>query len=365
MFDLLRLLMSRAGTLVSHDVLIAEVWGGRIVSDAAISARISAARAAIGDDGTAQRYIRTVPRRGFRFEAPVTVEEAGAPTDTGAQQQVGFCRSADGTRIAFARSGSGPPLLRAGHWLTHLEHDWASPIWHPILEEFGRYFSLIRYDQRGNGLSDRAVEALDRDAFVADLEAVAAAAGHPRFLLYGTSQGAPVAIAYAARHPERVAGLILHGGYERGRRLRESPGEAEMAAALETMIREGWGQPGTAFLRAFAALFIPGGTSEQIASLAALQRMTTTVEMAARLRRAVDGFKVSAEEMAGVRCPTLVLHAREDAVHPLDQGRALAAGIPGAAFVELDSANHVILPQEPAWQVMFDAIRRFAGAVEL
>ena len=359
-FDLLHLLVARGGELVTHDELIAKVWGGRIVSDAAISSRISAARAAIGDDGTRQAWIRTVPRRGFRFVGGIRTEGAPASPAEGAHQTIGFCRSADGTRIAWARSGSGPPLVRAGHWLTHLEHDWQSPVWRPILDELSRNFTLWRYDQRGNGLSDRDVADLSLEASVSDLESVVAAAGLDRFTLYGTSQGAPVAISYALKHPDRVARLILQGGFERGRRLRDSDGGAAMSGAMVTMIREGWGKPGSAFMRAFAALFIPGASKEQLDSLADLQRISTDPEIAARLRWAIDGYSV-AGRLGDLRVPTLVLHASGDAVHPFDQGLALASGIPGAEFVQLDSANHVVLPQDPAWDVLFAAIRRFAA----
>jgi pimeloyl-ACP methyl ester carboxylesterase len=361
-FDLLHLLVARGGELVTHDELVASVWGGRIVSDAAISSRISAARAAIGDDGARQDWIRTVPRRGFRFVGAVRRADAGAPPDTAAQT-IGFARAPDGTRIAYARSGAGPPLLRAGHWLTHLEHDWQSPVWRPLLDAFSRDFTLWRYDQRGNGLSERHPQDLSLDASLGDLETVVEATGLDRFALYGTSQGAPVAVAYALRHPQRVTRLILHGGFERGRRLRDSDGGAAMSAAMATMIREGWGRPGSAFTRAFAALFIPDANKEQLDSLADLQRLCTDPETAARLRWEIDGYSV-AGRLGEVRVPTLVLHARADAVHPFEQGLALAAGIPGAEFVQLDSANHVILPQDPAWEVLFAAIRRFAAPAE-
>ena len=361
-FDLLHLLVARAGSLVTHGELIATVWGGRIVSDAAISSRISAARAAIGDNGTRQAWIKTVPRRGFRFVGEVRAEGVTRPAEPSEPQQaIGFCHSADGTRIAWARSGSGPPLVRAGHWLTHLEYDWQSPVWRPLLQEFSRHFTLWRYDQRGNGLSERAVADLSLDASVRDLEAVVAAAGLDRFVLYGTSQGAPVAIAYALRHPDRVARMILHGGFERGRRLRDSDGGAAMSEAMVTMIRTGWGQPGSAFVRAFTALFLPDGSKEQIDSFADLQRLCTDPETAARLRWAIDGYSV-AGRLGDVRVPTLVMHAHADAVHPFEQGVALASGIPGAELIQLDSANHVILPQDPAWKTLFPNFLRFAAS---
>ena len=363
-FDILLLLVRHPDRLVSHDQLMSEVWGGRIVSDATVSARISAARAAIGDGGRRQTWIRTVPRRGFRFVG--AVERIGQETSVteaqsaDARQRIGMCRSCDGVRIAYARSGCGPPVVRAGHWLTHLENDWHSPIWRPILNEMGRSFTLWRYDQRGNGLSAQDVDDLSLDAAVADLSAVVTAAGLDRFVLYGISQGSPVAIRYAVQNPDKVSRLILHGGYERGRRLRDTPGEATMSEAMVTMIREGWGRPGSAFLRMFAAMYIPGGSTDQIASLAELQRLCTPVENAWRLRQAYDGFSVRGE-LAQVSVPTLVIHARDDAVHPLSEGLALAEGIPGAQFVMLESGNHVILPQEPAWDVLFSEIRDFAA----
>lgn len=364
--ELLRVLVERAGALVTHSELIETVWGGRIVSDSAISARISAARAAIGDDGTRQEWIKTVPRRGFRFVGQVKKDEAGGRVDAmmaERRQEVSFCKSRDGTKIAYARSGGGPVLVRAGHWLTHVEHDWHSPVWRPILNEMGQRFTLLRYDQRGNGLSDREVEDLSLDAFVADLEAVIDAAPPERFTLYGTSQGAPVAIAYAVRHPERVSRLILHGGYAVGSRRRENPREREMAEALHTLIRPGWGRPGMAFVQAYASLFLPDSETAHVNSLAELQRVTATPEMAARLHQAVGEFDVS-HLLEQVSVPTLVIHARDDAVLPLDQGRQLAAGIPGAEFLELDSVNHVVLPHEAAWHVLLSAIERFATREE-
>lgn len=372
-FDLLDLLITHRERVVSTDELIQSVWRGRVVSDSAVAARISAARSAIGDDGATQRWIRTIPRRGFRFVGEVEPDAAAAPPAGQAghaprlagldRQRVSFCRSADGTRIAYATSGAGDgahPLLRAGHWLTHLEHDWASPVWRPHLERLSARFRLVRYDQRGNGLSDRDVSDLSLDRFVEDMEAVVAAAGLERFALYGASQGAPIAIAFAHRHPELVSHLVLHGGYERGRLVRADAGERAQAEAILTLIRHGWGRPGSPFNSAFATLFMPGGSREQIGSLAELQRSTATPENAAALRAAVDSFAVD-DIVDELRVPTLVLHARDDGVQPLEQGRQLAARIPGAEFVLLESPNHVLTPQEPAWNALYDAVERFVG----
>lgn len=371
-FDLLVYMLENRSRLITHDDLIQAVWRSRVVSDSAIAARISAARRAVGDSGSAQEVIKTIPRKGFKFVAEVRRFEGGQQhTDSGAvsaassvagrdgHQVVRFCRSADGARIAFAKTGSGPPLVRAGHWLTHLEHDWHSPIWRPFLDELGAQFSIVRYDQRGNGLSDWDVTDFSFHRFVEDLEAVVDEAGLERFVLYGTSQGAPIAIAYAVSHPEKVSRLILHGGYVQGRLVRQSEAEKEQGEAILKLIEHGWGKSGSPFLKAFTTMYIPNGTREQMDSLVALQRLTTKPDNAVRIRRAVDQFDVS-DLLAQVSTPTLVTHARDDGVHPLDQGRALAAGIKHSEFVLLESDNHAILPQEPAWGRFFEELKRFA-----
>jgi pimeloyl-ACP methyl ester carboxylesterase/DNA-binding winged helix-turn-helix (wHTH) protein len=361
-FDLLCLFAREAGRLISHDELIAQIWGGRIVSDAAISARISAARAAIGDDGVNQRYIKTVARRGFRLVCEIyevdEKKDCGTKVPDGIRQRVRFTRSSDGTRIAYALIGSGYPILKAGHWLTHLEYDWHSPIARPLLDQLSRDYQVVRYDQRGNGLSDWDPVEFSLDCFVDDLATVADAAGLDRFALYGTSQGAAIAVAYACRFPKRVSHLILHGGYQTGRLARSSESERAEGEALLTLVRHDWGKPHSAFLKMFSSMFIPDGTKEEIDSLAELQRRTATPENAARIREAVDRFDVR-DLLSQVITPTLVLHSRNDSVHPRDQGMKLAAGIRGSEFVMLESANHIILPHEPAWDVMLAAIHDF------
>ncbi len=363
-FDLLCYLLKERDRVVSHDELIAEVWKRRVVSDAAISARISAARAAVDDDGKCQRWIKTIPRRGFRFigeiapAAPPDVTAVASRASGPEHQRIAFCRSSDGTRIAYATSGGGYPLVKAGHWLTHLEQDWHSPIWRPFLDRLNASFQVTRYDQRGNGLSDWEIGELPLDRFVDDLEAVVNAAGLDRFALYGTSQGAPIAIAYACRRPDRVSHLVLHGGFERGRLIRMTESERAQAEAILTLMRHGWGKPGSAFIDAFAAMFIPDADREQIGSLVSLQRQTTSPENAVALRSAVDRLDVS-HLVEKVCVPTMVVHARHDAIQPLEQGRQLAARIPGAEFVMLESRNHVPLPQESAWPIFFNRLERF------
>lgn len=361
-FDLLLYLIEARGRVVTTDDLIGAIWGGRIVSEAAVSARISAARSVIDDDGKQQRWIRTFPRRGFRFVGDVATETPDKrPPSATRNQHIAFCRSRDGTRIAYATSGEGYPLVKAGHWLTHLDHDWTSPIWRPFLDRLNSSFRVTRYDQRGNGLSDWDIGELSLDQFVDDLTAVVDAARLERFALYGSSQGAPIAVAYARRFPERVSHLVLHGGFVEGRLIRMREGERQQAEAILTLMRHGWGRAGSAFIDAFATMFVPDGTRDQIESLVSLQHRTTSPANAVALRRAVDMLDVSTI-VEQVDIPTLVLHACGDSVQPLDQGRELASRIPGAEFVLLESRNHIPLPQERAWQIFFDRLEEFVRA---
>jgi DNA-binding winged helix-turn-helix (wHTH) protein/pimeloyl-ACP methyl ester carboxylesterase len=365
-FDLLHLLASLPGALVSRDALVEAVWRGRIVSESAIDARINAARRAIGDDGRSQAIIRTVPRRGIRLVSPVSVDAAAAETPRpsgGAGQRVRFARSSDGRLIAFATTGAGPPLLRAGHWLTHLELDWASPVWRPLLDALGASFSVTRFDQRGTGLSEREGPSgpmrLDLEVMTDDLEAVADAAGLDRFPIFAASQGVPVAVSFAVRRPERVTALLLYGGFALGRLARAGEDRAE-GEAFATLIETGWGRPGSAFVSTFATMFMPEATREQIDSFTRMQIASASAATAVRLRRAIDRLDVRLL-LARVRAPTLVVHARNDAVQPLDQARLLAAGIPGAELLVLESNNHAPLPQDPAWHALLAAAREHCG----
>jgi pimeloyl-ACP methyl ester carboxylesterase/DNA-binding CsgD family transcriptional regulator len=274
-------------------------------------------------------------------------------------QRVGFCTSPDGVRLAYAVHGQGPPSVKAPNWLTHLDHDWRSPVWRHWLEGLGARHTVIRQDERGCGLSDREVTDFALERSVADLETVVDAAGVERFALLGISQGAAIAIAYAARHPEQVSRLILYGGYVRGRTLR---GEAqrEESELLQTLIRVGWGSPHVAFRRAFTMLFVPGGRAEQLEWFDEIARVSVSAEVAARLRAARDRLDVT-RLAPGLDVPTLVMHARDDALVPFDEGRLTATLIPGARFASLDSQNHVLLEQEPAWQVFLDEVHDFLG----
>jgi pimeloyl-ACP methyl ester carboxylesterase/predicted Ser/Thr protein kinase len=274
------------------------------------------------------------------------------------EQQIHFCVAKDGVRLAWASLGSGPALVKAANWLNHLEFDWHSPIWHSTLSELARGRLLVRYDERGNGLSDWDVADLSFESFVRDLEAVADAARLDRFALLGISQGGAVATAYAVRHPERVSKLVLLGAYARGWARRQSESHAEQRRALLTLVRHGWGRDNEAFRQVWARLYAPEATPEHVAWFSDMQRVSTSPENAVRLMTAFSEIDVT-DLMPAVQTPTLVLHAVGDEVVPQGEGQLIASLIPGARFATLDSRNHVLLPGEPAWHRFLDEVRAF------
>jgi pimeloyl-ACP methyl ester carboxylesterase/DNA-binding CsgD family transcriptional regulator len=275
------------------------------------------------------------------------------------RQRVRYLRTPDGVKLAWAETGAGPTLIKASNWLTHLEYDWESPVWRHWIQFFGGHCRFIRYDERGCGMSDWRVGAQARALWAEDLEQVVAeAAPEGPVALLGISQGAVPCVSYAARHPERVSALILYGGYSRGFARRGNPDIARHCDAIVELVRTGWGRDLPAFREVFTSQFIPGGTRAQLDWFNELCRKTTTPEVAAESLLAHSEIDVSGD-LEKVRVPTLVLHAREDAVCPLAEGRLLAARIPGAEFVELDSRNHILLEDEPAWGRFQDAVLEF------
>jgi pimeloyl-ACP methyl ester carboxylesterase/DNA-binding winged helix-turn-helix (wHTH) protein len=368
-------LLEHRDRLVTSQEMMKHVWGDRFVTPGTLNSRIKALRQALGDDGATQRIIQTVHGRGFRMQVDVraVADPARArsqPQSTGesspARQQIHFCRAHDGVRIAYAVSGDrgGPPLVKPANWLTHLEVDWNSPVWRHWLTEMGHGHTLIRYDERGCGLSDHDAPELSFESWVRDLEAVVDAVGLDRFSLLGISQGCAVAIAYAVRHPDRVDKLVLYGGYAVGRSFRiKTPQEELERTLLLNLIRVGWGRDNPAFRQVFGMLFVPEGTPEQHQWFNDLAK-TMPMENALRVRQITDVIDVR-EEAAAVRAPTLVLHARGDAMIPFETGRQLAAHIPGARFVPLESRNHVLLETEPAWSRFLEEVRAFLDSSAL
>ena len=274
-------------------------------------------------------------------------------------QTVRFCRSADGVRIAYARYGQGPPLVISTCWLSHLEYDLESPVWRHFIEDLGEVATLIRFDERGHGLSDWQVPDFSFESRIADLEAVVQAAGFDRFALLGMAQGGPVAIAYTHRHPDRVSRLILHGSGSAT--LSGSPDSAELDDVFTRMIEVGWARPEGRFRRVFTDMLIPGATPEQMTWVDTLMRTSTSTTNAVQFRRQRRDVDVT-ELLTQLDVPTLVLHARGDQMVDVANGRLLAAGIPGARLVTLESNNHVLLADEPAWPVFLREVTGWVAA---
>jgi pimeloyl-ACP methyl ester carboxylesterase/DNA-binding CsgD family transcriptional regulator len=277
----------------------------------------------------------------------------------GDRQHVRFCTGSDGVRLAYAVLGSGPPLVKAPNWLSHLEYEWQSPIWRHWVEELSRHRTYVRYDARGCGLSDRDPADISFESWVRDLETVVDTLKLERFPLLGMSGGGPIAIAYAIRHPERVSHLVLYGAYARGRLARGGGQQATDEAMLMCKLIElGWGTPNRAFRQVFATQFLPDGSPQMIDAFDELQRQSSSARDALRIMQV--SIEVDVTEMArAVECPTLIMHATDDGRIPFEEGRILAGLIPDARFVPLESRNHILLAGEPAWRRFLDEIDAF------
>jgi pimeloyl-ACP methyl ester carboxylesterase/DNA-binding winged helix-turn-helix (wHTH) protein len=366
-FETLCLLVENAGRLIKKEDLLSQVWPGTAVEENNLNKNISILRKALGDHATGQSYIETVPRVGYRFVAPVEKVACASPSvapppsaNSLPRQDMRFSLTDDGVRLAWASSGHGPPLVKASNWLTHLDFEWGSPIWQHWWTELSKHHRVIRYDERGNGMSQRDVPHVSFETWVRDLETVVDAAQLDRFSLLGISRGGPIAIAYAVKHPERVSRLVLYGAFPVGLYHYGSPEEIEARRALISLTRLGWGLNNPAFCRMFTNRFMPNATPVHENWFDDLQRVSTSAENAARLIDVDCGIDVRGL-LRQLRVPTLVMHCDHDKVVSPEHGRQLAAEIPNARYVSLPSANHLLLAEEPAWQMLLEELSTFLG----
>jgi DNA-binding winged helix-turn-helix (wHTH) protein/pimeloyl-ACP methyl ester carboxylesterase len=364
-FDTLLVLVENAGRLVTKQELLDAVWPETTVEENNLNHNVSVLRKALGERATGQQYIETVPRVGYRFAAPVEIVAApaqpSAPPPSAAtrpRQEIRYCTTADGVGLAYATTGSGPPLVKASNWLTHLDFEWGSPIWRHWYAELSRHHRLVRYDERGNGMSQRDVDDVSFDTWVRDLETIVDAAGLDRFPLLGISRGGSIAIAYAVKHPERVTHLVLYGAFAAGASRVGTPGQIEARRALASLVRLGWGLNNPAFCRTFTCRFMPKATPEHERWFDELQRVSTSPENAARLMELDDNLDVR-PLLSRVKAPTLVIHCDRDQAVPAEAGRILATGIPDARYVSLPGANHLMLEEEPAWSLFLEELGVF------
>jgi pimeloyl-ACP methyl ester carboxylesterase/DNA-binding winged helix-turn-helix (wHTH) protein len=371
---LMRRLARDVGHVVDKEALVAAVWPHVVVGDDSLVQCVGDLRRALDD--RAHRVIQTEARRGYRLvatRAPGPAADAApdiaqlAPDFAvpGFGQQIRFARAGDGVRLAWASTGRGTPVLRAAHWMTHLEYDWRSAALGGRIHAFARAHRYLRYDMRGSGLSDRDVDPGDVDTQADDLLAVADAAGAERFVLVGISAGAAVAIRVAARWPDRVHRMLLMGGFARGvRRRGEASHATDVFDAYVRLIEDGWGRDNPATRQLMTTQLYPGADIAQQRSFNEMQRLACSSAQAGRILRMVAHFDVTAD-LPRVRCPTLVVHARHDARVPFEEGRTLCAAIPDARLELLDTPNHMPLPGEPAFDALTAIVDAFIGEAPL
>jgi pimeloyl-ACP methyl ester carboxylesterase/DNA-binding winged helix-turn-helix (wHTH) protein len=365
-FDVILYLIRKNDRVVSSEELFDNVWGGRIVSLSTLTTRINAARKAVGDNGIDQAVIKTIHRKGYRFVAsvvevsndilPVVAAEIIKPTYI--RQDVQFCTSGNSVRIAYARAGAGPPIVKVGTWFNHLEYDWDSPVWGHMLHWLARENELVRYDMRGIGLSDNDVQEISFEAFVRDLESVVNAAGLTDFILLGVSDGAAFSIAYAVKHPDRVRKLVILGGYAEGPMMRSREVDEAQFEASMMMIKPGFGENNRFVKTMFSSMVMPNGTPQQTEWLHMLQSKSKSSENTLR-KLVMSGDINIVDLLPQVKAPTIVFHCRDDRHQPFEQGRKLAAGIPRATFVALEGSNHFLQEQDSGWPIFQDEVTSF------
>ena len=367
-FDTLCLLVENHGRLLRKDELMAQIWPDSVVEENNLDHNISKLRRALGDGTNGDKFIETVPRQGYRFVAEVRQEEkpakhhtlpAAPPVSELPEQEIEFFTTSDGVRLAYTIGGSGPPLVRAIDWLNHLDFEWKNPNRRNWFAQIMCQHTLLRYDQRGSGLSDWNVEDFSFERSLQDFEELIEAVGFERFAIVGSCQGGAIGAAYAAHHPERVTKLILYGAFGRGW---PAPGNmmTEQFHAMLTLIRHGWGQNNPAFRQLWTTLFRPDASPAETEWMNEFQRITSSPESAARMLAEFPHIDIM-DLLPKVCCPTLVVHSRNDAVVPCHEGSLMASRIRGARFVELPSRSHEVVPGEPAWDIFLQEISDFLG----
>jgi len=364
LFDTLCVLVENAGKLVRKDAFMESVWPDSIVEENNLDYCISQLRKLLHP----AKYIETVPRHGYRFVAEVTTPKPNSrliqletpiqPQDI-PEQTIEFFTTSDGVRIAYHIGGQGPGLVRTIHWLNHLDYEWKTPLRRQWLSEIMRHNTLLRYDQRGSGLSDWNVSDFSFERTVQDFEELVDAAGLERFSILGGCQGAAVGIAYAVRHPERVTKLIINGTFANGWPA-PGPGAQEHLEAMLTLIRSGWGRDNPAFRQLWTTLFRPDVDGAEASWLNELQRVSSSPENAARMIAEFPNIRIL-DMLPKISCPTLVLHSRDDGAVPVQEGKLIAARIRGSRFVELPSRSHMVGPGDSGWEQLVQEFSAFMG----
>ncbi|MEM7561533.1 MAG: alpha/beta fold hydrolase [Pseudomonadota bacterium] len=355
--------------VVSRGELLDNVWKGKVVSDSALGARVRDVRKVLNDSGERQRVIKTVHGRGYQFIADVKVEsdvkrdtdqcsDKGPTISLSDQSTVKYCRSRDGVKIAHTHVGKGPPLVVTGSWMTHLKEDWNNPNWGPYLNRLAQSFKLIRYDQRGNGMSDWNDVNITFENMVADLEAVIDSYSYDKVAVFGPSQAASVSLAFARQYPGKVSTLILHGGYARGRKHRGYPGCEAESDAIVTLIRQSWASDNPSVRHAYTSLMMPDASQSEFSWFNEFQKKCGPAENIARFREMFDDIDI-VDILGDIKTPTLVAHNLGDSVAPIAEGKILAQSIPGAELVTFDSDNHMMFEDEPEFGLFIDSVKNF------
>lgn len=368
-FAILEYLIRNRDRVVSRDELLENLWQGKVVTESAVNARIKSARQAVGDSGDRQEIIKTFHGRGYQFIAEISQAESDAEreetpgqfeSDIGLDQQtpVRFCRANDGINIAHAQVGSGPPLVMTGSWMSHLEEDWVGGGWAKFLSELARDFTLIRYDMRGNGMSDWDDVDISFARLVEDLGSIVDCYDYEQVAIFGPSASAAVSIAYSLENPGKVSRLVLYGGYARGKRRRGDAGSRAESEAMATLIREAWGRDNPMARQMMTTLYTPDASQEEAEDFNEFQKICAPAENIARFLEVYDDIDIS-ELLDQVVTPTLVIHCVGDSVSPYSQGKLLASSIPGASFASLNSNDHLISDTDPEFPRLLHKVREF------